>query len=462
MTKLGSKFGAGSTGTLGLGNDEKPPPARIMVVSHPDDEALWGWECLEEEEDWLVICVTTGSNLSRKSAFLQVAKVFGFQAEIWDFPNRQLDNNERQILADRIGPIINSPGVKKIVTHGEHGEYGNPFHRQLFEIVHESLLSKTMLHTFGFAFFGGSTDHSWSPKARKAFQLYFPGLHSNGRLMSLSESINSQFGVFRVPGRVKRKIGSVLLKAGKAVLWRSRSQQGFESAMKSWLWTTNAPWDASDRIHLELAKHTNITEYSLAKRKPSEPRNFVEAFMAGPEVYHSNPARAYLNLEFLPSCIGKTLGVGVHSFNTHDAHCLPNPEDYRTVDLAASYAGFGSPFGHDTVDFLNYDPGYKFQHIVLFGVLGIPTDAKRDSDSYPLHNRVSDTLRHADKLLSIGGRLLIGADIWITGGSKRKRKENKMYWGDLYDTEEILSHNFILTNKFSSRQQMVLVLEKIR
>ena len=45
---------------------------KIMIISHPDDEILWGLDSLLNENSWKVICITNGDNKIRKFRFKKV------------------------------------------------------------------------------------------------------------------------------------------------------------------------------------------------------------------------------------------------------------------------------------------------------------------------------------------------------------------------------------------------------
>ena len=57
----------------------------LMIVCHPDDEVLWGSELLLEEQKYDLIVLTNESNISRKSKFLKILKIFNQQGKIYDF-----------------------------------------------------------------------------------------------------------------------------------------------------------------------------------------------------------------------------------------------------------------------------------------------------------------------------------------------------------------------------------------
>jgi LmbE family N-acetylglucosaminyl deacetylase len=39
---------------------------KLMIVSHPDDEVIFGGSALLEEEGWRVVCLTNGNNPLRR------------------------------------------------------------------------------------------------------------------------------------------------------------------------------------------------------------------------------------------------------------------------------------------------------------------------------------------------------------------------------------------------------------
>ncbi len=120
------------------------------------------------------------------------------------------------------------------------------------------------------------------------------------------------------------------------------------------------------------------------------------------------PAREYLEVSYLPALSGNILYVGVGSYTQGYENLTKSPDSFFTLDYDATKAEFGSSSGHYVADFLTFNPGFLFDHISLFGVMGHPPDVKTS-----LYTIVDDTtilaaLRQAHSLLSIGGTLQLG------------------------------------------------------
>lgn len=105
----------------------------LMIVAHPDDEAIWGGAQLLNK-DWCVVCITGGNNKTRAEEFQKSMQYCGCTGIILDYPdkvNLMRDNwnaVEAQIQKD-IAIIINCKNWNKIATHNPDGEYGHIQHK---------------------------------------------------------------------------------------------------------------------------------------------------------------------------------------------------------------------------------------------------------------------------------------------------------------------------------------------
>jgi hypothetical protein len=192
---------------------------------------------------------------------------------------------------------------------------------------------------------------------------------------------------------------------------------------------------------------------------PLPQKNRSSLILAKSQFYYTYHDRRYLALEYYPSCLGKTLNVGVHEFNQLDWLFVGNPEGFETLELEEKYSKFGSPFKHTTGDFLNFNPGYEFQDIVLFGVLGIPQDPRRDSDTYSLFNKETSVINKADKLLQINGRLVLGPDLKLD--TRKSRKRNLKFWKDFLITNNTLQKHYLIEFKLETESNFLVVLRKL-
>ena len=111
----------------------------LMIVAHPDDESLWGGVHLAEA-DYLVVCVTCGSDEQRQKEFEKVIKEFGNKGISLGFPD--IENN---VISDwskvyykiekELRKIINYKDWDMIVTHNPDGEYGHMHHIMVSTMV---------------------------------------------------------------------------------------------------------------------------------------------------------------------------------------------------------------------------------------------------------------------------------------------------------------------------------------
>jgi len=115
-----------------------------MIVSHPDDELIFGGATLAKGE-WKVICLTNGDNKVRSREFKSVMEELGLDYEIWSYLDEWGGVFESSEIKDRICDVVNE-GFDKVVTHNSEGEYGHSQHISLHNIVKD--IVKTNLFVF--------------------------------------------------------------------------------------------------------------------------------------------------------------------------------------------------------------------------------------------------------------------------------------------------------------------------
>lgn len=440
---------------FGINNSIKLKYDKVMIVAHPDDETLWGGEALEQEKGWLVICLTNSQNKLRADKFNKAMDIFQVERKMYNFPDLGNEPFTLDVLKDLeivLANIVNQPLVKKVVTHGPDGEYGHAAHKTISSIIKNVISDENRLHYFSFSKPGRE---KVSEKKQKAFDVYF-------------DSVNDDLWF----AKLIRTASFVLKYAIKFILNKLKIKDFYLPIFKESLFNiyqAKAGIAESDLEHCNLSRFENIvhnSEYRNYDDILNEnysyrglPINVRDIYLRNRELYDTYTDRKYMITEYLPTCVGKTLGVGCHEYNQYDAYCLPTPSDYETIDISDKWRVYGSPFKHTTADFLTYSPGYKFNHIVLFGVMGIPYQSEGDEDTYTLYGGDEKCVKRVDELLNVNGTVLFGPDFSI---DKSKSMTDKFeYWDDFFNNNEILNSRYKLVTKFSTDVNFVIVCKKL-
>lgn len=187
-------------------------------------------------------------------------------------------------------------------------------------------------------------------------------------------------------------------------------------------------------------------------------KNKIDLYNSNKEWYDWLPERKYIITQFLPSCDGHTLDVGVHDFNKNDEVCCKDTCQYETIDIDERSKNFGSSYKHTTVDFLDYNPSYKFDNIILFGVLGIYDGC--GGYNYTLHNNEVNLIKKIDSLLNINGRVLLGPDVNPQSGAGPNSYSTINFWNKLIKDNNIFKNKYTVLENTKGRSNMIIVLQK--
>jgi LmbE family N-acetylglucosaminyl deacetylase len=126
----------------------------LMILSHADDELLFGWPVLFHEnfQCELLICSSDENNPERawckrrKEALAEVCELLRVPFKCLPYPSEffRLGNRPR---GDVLGPIhqvqldvqhaLECTPAEVIFTHNPHGEYGHTDHRMIHKVVTE-------------------------------------------------------------------------------------------------------------------------------------------------------------------------------------------------------------------------------------------------------------------------------------------------------------------------------------
>lgn len=121
---------------------------KIMIVTHPDDEMIWGGAHLIED-DYFVVCVTCGMDDYRVKEFQKSMEQTGEKFVMLEYPRKVDPGLKREFnwiatsyLTQDIENILNLKKWDMIVTHNPEGEYGHKYHILTSQVV-TSLVSES-------------------------------------------------------------------------------------------------------------------------------------------------------------------------------------------------------------------------------------------------------------------------------------------------------------------------------
>jgi hypothetical protein len=144
---------------------------KLMIVAHPDDEILWGYDFFKDNPaEWKILCVTNGTNKERSDGFKRYMKYQHIgKHEIWNFEdNEHKELSKNYMLYKKLENEIN-PNYIEIVTHNFNGEYGHPHHASIYKMVTTIIRKKQLKVLFGMFTFVKHTSFSSNRKLYKEY-----------------------------------------------------------------------------------------------------------------------------------------------------------------------------------------------------------------------------------------------------------------------------------------------------
>jgi hypothetical protein len=106
----------------------------ILFIAHPDDDVIFFYDFIKEYKP-LVVCLTNGDNLARRTEFIFAMRAFGVKGVIHDFKdvvNEPLPDFELERI---ISHYLSLKTWHAVATHNAEGEYGHMHHMQISNCV---------------------------------------------------------------------------------------------------------------------------------------------------------------------------------------------------------------------------------------------------------------------------------------------------------------------------------------
>lgn len=126
---------------------------KVMIVAHPDDELLWGGAHLIND-DYLVVCVTCGTNQVRVNEFVKLMNETNDKYVMLGYPDKtngerdSWDDHRDNIAKDLESIFALRDDWEIIVTHNPEGEYGHQHHKMTNQLV-TKVADNDVLYYFG-------------------------------------------------------------------------------------------------------------------------------------------------------------------------------------------------------------------------------------------------------------------------------------------------------------------------
>ena len=119
---------------------------KLMIVSHPGDESVWGGAHLLTD-NYLVVCVSCGYNKDKTNDFLKAMDYSKDSVVMMGYSDKVYFNSDYKKIKKQIKYILNYKNWSEIITHNPDGEYDNYQHVQINKILNE--LNINNLYYFG-------------------------------------------------------------------------------------------------------------------------------------------------------------------------------------------------------------------------------------------------------------------------------------------------------------------------
>ena len=97
---------------------------KLMIVSHPGDESVWGGVHLLSD-NYLVVCVSCGYDKDKTSDFLTATQYSGDPVVMMGYSDKLYLKGNYKKIKKQIKTILNYKNWNEVITHNPDGEYDN-------------------------------------------------------------------------------------------------------------------------------------------------------------------------------------------------------------------------------------------------------------------------------------------------------------------------------------------------
>lgn len=131
----------------------------LMIVAHPDDEAIFGGGHIAED-DYFIVCLTNGYNRTRKNEFMKVLSAANDKGMILSYPDtidkgvRSDWKNVKSGLLKDLQLLLTYKKWDQVVTHNPQGEYGHQHHKMTNQYVTDTYTKSVDATKKGLVYFG--------------------------------------------------------------------------------------------------------------------------------------------------------------------------------------------------------------------------------------------------------------------------------------------------------------------
>lgn len=109
---------------------------KLMIVSHPGDESVWGGAHLISD-NYLVVCVSCGYNKDKTNQFLKAMDYSKDPIIMMGYSDKFYLNRDYKKIKKQLKLILKYKNWSEVVTHNPDGEYNNYQHKQINQILNE-------------------------------------------------------------------------------------------------------------------------------------------------------------------------------------------------------------------------------------------------------------------------------------------------------------------------------------